>query len=215
LKDDKSETQLAKKMGVSQYSINCWINRKHFPDSSNLKKIADYMDISIDQLLSQLTDILSLDANDWSCNWQRFWNKADWDCECIVKLTFRGKILGLIHFALYPYPPVNNIAEYLEILHIECKDQRNRLITPVGFWLIWYATEIALEYCQGNSSGSIVELDALEEAIYYYRDKVMMEEIGWTTIAPGEEGYAFKFSQSSAQQFCQRIEIKYGIPRSS
>jgi hypothetical protein len=30
------------------------------------------------------TDILS-DANDWSCNWQRFWNKADWDCECIVK----------------------------------------------------------------------------------------------------------------------------------
>ena len=161
------------------------------------------------------TDILSLNLNDWNCNWQGFWNQADWDCECIVKLTFRGEIFGLIHFALYPYPPVNNIAEYLEILHIECKNQPNRLITPVGFWLIWYATKIALEYCQGNSSESIVELDAVEDAIDYYRDKVMMEEIGWTTIAPGEEGYAFKFSQSSAQQFCQRIEIKYGIPRSS
>ncbi len=158
----------------------------------------------------QEEDILSLDINDW----QKFWYGADWDCECMVKLTFRGRILGLIHFALYPYPPINNIAEYLEILHIECAKKQGRSITPIGFWLIWYATMITLSYCQGNSSGSIVELDAVEDAIDYYRDKVKMEEIGWTTIAPGEDGYAFKFSKSSAQEFCQRIADKYGIPRS-
>jgi transcriptional regulator with XRE-family HTH domain len=56
LKDGDSEKKLAHKIGVSQYSVNCWLNKKHFPDSSNLKKIADYMDISIDQLLSQLNE---------------------------------------------------------------------------------------------------------------------------------------------------------------
>jgi transcriptional regulator with XRE-family HTH domain len=56
LKDGDSEKKLAHKIGVSQYSVNCWLNNKHFPDSSNLKKIADYMDISIDQLLSQLNE---------------------------------------------------------------------------------------------------------------------------------------------------------------
>ena len=158
-------------------------------------------------------DVLSLDVDHWRCNWQGFWHKADWDCEAIIKLTCKGKILGLIHFALYPYPPTNNIAEYLEILHIECLRKQNRLVSPVGFWLIWYATKIALEYCEGNSQKEIVLLDAVIEAIDYYRDKVKMEEIGWTTIAPGEDGYAFKFSQLSAKQFCQRIETKYGVLR--
>ena len=54
LKGGDSEKKLAKKIGVSQYSVNCWLNQKHFPDTQNLKKIADYMDISIDELLSQL-----------------------------------------------------------------------------------------------------------------------------------------------------------------
>lgn len=158
-------------------------------------------------------DILSKDINDWRCNWRRFWDYADWDCEGIAKLTFKGQILGLIHFALYPYPSQNNIPEYLEILHLECLNRQKRLVNPVGFWLIWYVTKIALEYCQGNSDGEIVVLDAIEFAINYYRDKVKMEEIGWTTIAPGEDGYAFKFTQSSATKFCQRIETKYGIVR--
>ena len=72
-----------------------------------------------------------------------------------------------------------------------------------------------LKYCQGNQEGEIVVLDALESAIDYYREKVMMEENGWVTIAPGEEGYAFNFKQSSATEFCQRIESKYGIADSS
>ncbi len=56
LKDNESERKLAQNIGVSQYAINCWLNNKHFPDTKNLKKIADYMDISIDQLLSQLNE---------------------------------------------------------------------------------------------------------------------------------------------------------------
>lgn len=159
----------------------------------------------------QKKDIQSLTNKDWRCNCQGFWNQADWDCEAIIKLTFDEEVLGLIHFALYPFPALNNIPDYVEILHIECLNQPKRLVNPVGFWLIWYATKVALKYCQGNSEGELLVLDAVEDAIDYYRDKVKMEEIGWTTIAPREDGYAFKFTQNSAQEFCQRIEITYGI----
>lgn len=170
---------------------------------NNIQKIASLKE-------AKENDILSLNSNDWHCNWQNFWKQADWDCEGIIKLTFQGKILGLIHFALYPYPYPNNIPEYLEILHLECLRNNKRLINPVGFWLIWYSTKIALKYCRGDKEGTIVVLDALEKAIDYYKNKVMMEEIGWTTIAPGEDAYAFKFTTKTAQNFCERIENKYG-----
>lgn len=159
------------------------------------------------------TDILSLNDRDWSCNWQRFWEDADWDCEGIIKLTFQEKILGLIHIALYPYPYPNNQPEYLEILHIECLNKKKREVNPVGFWLIWYVTKIALSYCTGNLEGEIVVLDALEVAIDYYQNKVKMEEIGWTTTAPGEDAYAFMFKEDSAKKYCQRIESQYGVIR--
>jgi hypothetical protein len=48
------------------------------------------------------------------------------------------------------------------------------------------------------------------EVIDYYRNKVMIEEIGWTKITPGDDAYAFKFTTKTARNFCERIENKYG-----
>ena len=39
-----------------------------------------------------------------------------------------------------------------------------------------------------------------------------MEGVGWTYIAPEEQGYAFKFTQERAQEFCSRVEQEYGCP---
>ncbi|MGK7944240.1 MAG: hypothetical protein AB4058_07210 [Microcystaceae cyanobacterium] len=158
-------------------------------------------------------DLLNLYQEDWTFNWLGFWHNTDFDCEGIIKLSYQEKILGLIRFGLYPYPYLNNVIEYLEILHLEGIQRQQRLVKPVGFWLIWYVTKIALKYCGGGTMEEIVVLDSVEEAMSYYQDKVKMESIGWTTIAPGEEGYAFKFTRSTAQQFCTRIETRYGIPR--
>lgn len=160
-------------------------------------------------------DILSItnSSNSWNCNWQGFWDKADWDCEAIVLLKFENNILGLIHFGIYPYPS-DTYPEFVYIDHLECLKKENREVTPVGSWLIWYATKIAIQFCQGNDDGDFLLLDSVDESITYYRNIVKMEGKGWTTIAPGEEGYAFKFTQSSAKQFCQRIENEFGIPRS-
>jgi hypothetical protein len=146
-------------------------------------------------------------------DWLNFWLRLDSDCEAIVKLECEGEIQGLVHFALYPYPPKNDRPEYLEIIHIETIQSPSRNVEPVGLYLIWYATQTSLDFdCAGNNDGSIVELDALESAIDYYREKVMMEGQGWRSIAPGEEGYAFRFSKRQAIEFCSRIEKRYGIP---
>lgn len=157
-------------------------------------------------------DMPSMDLIDWTFDWRGFWTKADFDCEAIVKFSCQKEVLGLIRFGFYPYPVQGDAPKYLEILHLECVPKARRLVNPVGFWLIWYALKIGLKYCVGEEDGTLVRLDSIEEAIPYYRDKVKMEELGWTNIAPGEQGYAFKFTQQGANSFCRRQEQVYGSP---
>jgi hypothetical protein len=40
----------------------------------------------------------------FKCDWMALWSNADFDCEALVKLTYQGKIQGIVKFALYPYP---------------------------------------------------------------------------------------------------------------
>lgn len=157
-------------------------------------------------------DMPSINSNYWTFDWRGFWTKADFDCEAIVKLSYQREVLGLIRFALYPYPFPDDAPEYLEILHLQCVSRDRRLVKPVGFWLIWYAVKIGLKYCVGEDDRTLVRLDSVEEAIPYYRDKVKMEGLGWTEIAPGEQGYAFRFTEEEAEAFCQRLEQYYGSP---
>ena len=37
-----------------------------------------------------------------------------------------------------------------------------------------------------------------------------MEVLGWTDIAPAEQGYAFKFTKEGAEEFCRGLEQYYG-----
>ncbi|MFQ4143652.1 hypothetical protein [Chlorogloeopsis sp. ULAP02] len=87
-----------------------------------------------------------------------------------------------------------------------------RLIEPIGKWLIWYATKVGLEYCQGEAEALLIFLVSLDTAVSYYRDKVQMEYLKPVTIAPGEDGYAFRFSRTAAA-FCERHESEQGMPR--
>jgi hypothetical protein len=146
-------------------------------------------------------------------DWLNFWSRRDPDCEAIVKLESDGKIQGLIHLAVYPYPIENDKPEYLEIIALEATRPPDRLVSPVGLYLVWYASKMSLKLgCAGNEDGSIVRLNSLESAIDYYRNQVRMEGKGWITLSPDEDGYAFTFSQAQAIDFCNRIEQQYGIP---
>lgn len=158
-------------------------------------------------------DMPNYNSSNWNCNWIGFWEDADFECEAIIKLSFRGEILGLIRFALYPFDGEGTPPEYLEILHLECVPTKNRTANPVGFWLIWYACQVSLRYCTAQGNQDLIKLDALESAISYYENKVAMKGLGWTTYpGTGEDVYAFSFTKQSAQQFCFRIEREYGSP---
>ena len=157
---------------------------------------------------SKQEDMPNRDLVNWTCDWKAFWADADFNYEAIIKLHYQGKVLGLVRTAFYPCEVSN--PEYAYISHIECLKSDKRLINPIGQWLIWYVIKISLKYCTGNEPQGLLTLDALEEAIPYYRDKVKMEAIGWANGAPGEDLYAFKFTKEEAEQFCRRLEGHYG-----
>jgi len=104
---------------------------------------------------------------DWTFDWLRFWEEADFECEAFIKLSYAQQTQGLVRFALYPYPFPNDVPEYAEILHIQSIEKQNRQINPVGFWLIWYVAQISFLYCSGDEEGILVMLDSTVEAMSY------------------------------------------------
>lgn len=151
---------------------------------------------------------------DWTFNWQLLWQATDFDCQNIVKLIYDKQLWGLVRYGVYPYSDSTS-PEFLEIEHLETNPASRgqlseRLIIPIGKWLIWYAVQVGLQCCSGTDT--LIVLVSLEDAINYYRDVIQMQCLGPTTIAPGEDGYAFKFSKKEAKAFCYRQENEWGVP---
>jgi hypothetical protein len=166
-----------------------------------------------------LTPALKEDMpTDWTFDWTGLWQKTDFDCQNIIKLVYENQICGLVRYGLYLYPyTAPDSPQNLEIEHLEAnpalKDSKStRLIEPVGKWLIWYATQVGLQYCSGGKNDTPVYLVSLESAISYYGDIIQMQYLKETTIAPGEDGYVFKFTRADATAFCQRQESQWGVP---
>lgn len=178
-------------------------------------KVFNSANVFLDAYLEEAKqeELFVISSTNWNFNWRGFWENANFECEAIIKLHYQGEILGLIHFGLYPFP-CDDQPKYVYIDHLECINREKRFINPVGFWLLWYAVKISLKYCTGDHQGSLVLLDSVEDAIPYYQDKVMMEGLGWITLAPGEDGYAFRFTKEGAERFCQRLEQQCGSPMS-
>ncbi|MBE9224260.1 hypothetical protein IQ264_02080 [Phormidium sp. LEGE 05292] len=151
----------------------------------------------------------------WTFNWQELWRRTDFDLQNIVKLVYNQQIWGLIRYTVFPYP---GLPETLEIEQLETNPisrglQADRLIIPIGKWLIWYATQLGLRYCSGGVRDTLIVLVSVDSAFDYYRDIIEMEYVGATNIAPGEDGYVFKFSRENAFTFSQRQERQWGVPR--
>jgi hypothetical protein len=107
---------------------------------------------------------------------------------------------------------------YLEIEQVQANPLsqgkvKDRIIRPIGKWLIWYATRESLQKCIGGTDGTIAVLTAKDKEllIEYYSNTVQMEYQGPDTIAPGEDGHVFTFSRQAAEQFCTRQE-QWGLP---
>ncbi|WP_414553098.1 hypothetical protein [Anabaena sp. CCY 0017] len=149
-------------------------------------------------------------SGEWKFAWQKFWDEIDFENQGIVKITYDGILSGLIRFAVYSNE--NGVPYLLEVLHLECLPQNKRLIEPLGRWLLWYVVQIGLTLSTVSKDDPLILLDSVEDAIEYYRDVVQMEPLGWTTLAPGEDGYAFQFTLNCAKAFCQTQTNCYGYP---
>lgn len=151
---------------------------------------------------------------DWSFDWPGFWQKTDFDCENIVKLVYEEQIWGLVRYGLYPYP---GSPKFLEIEHLETNptsrgQKTERLIEPVGKWLIWYAIQVGLRYCAEGVSDRFILLESVEDAFTYYRDIIQMQYIAPKTTPSGEDLYVFRFSREEARAFCLRQESEWTVP---
>ena len=151
----------------------------------------------------------------WTFDWSALWQSTDFDCQNIVKLVYAGQVWGLVRYGLYPYP---GNPKFLEIEQLEANptsrgEDTNRLIKPIGQWLIWYATKVGLQYCLEDGN-TLIFLVSLDSAVGYYRYRIQMEYLEPVTIAPGEDGYAFRFSRTDAAGFCRRHESQWGVPTS-
>lgn len=174
---------------------------------------------------AQKEDMPPLNANGWTCFWERFWEISDFEYEAIIKFSYyqqidgQPKVLGLCRLGIYPFMDQEGIPEvekkwFLDITNLESiQGKGNRPpIIPIGQWLVWYAVDMAFTYCSPDDPNCLVTVDSLEQAIPYYRSVIGMDGVGYKEGAPGEEIYAFKFTKTQAKQFHDRMGNIYGFP---
>ena len=167
--------------------------------------------ISVKSRLEPAAQVDMPSLGQWCFNWKELWKITDFEHQNIIKISSNGFTQGLLRYAVYS--DENNKPYLLEILHLESLPKDKRLIDPIGRWLIWYASETGLKFCIGEEKDILISLDSVEAAISYYRDIIRMEPLGWTNIAPGEDGYAFCFTHAEAKKFICRQTNTYGDPK--
>lgn len=172
---------------------------------------------SVGQQLALLSPAKKQDMpTNWTFNWRVLWENTDFECQNIIKLSYGNQVWGLIKYGVYPYP---GEPSFVEIEQLEANPTsrgglEKRFIEPIGKWLIWYAVKVGIQFCLILPETPLIILVSLNDAVSYYRDKIQMEYLGTATIAPGEDGYAFRFFQREAINFCQQHESIYGVPES-
>ena len=166
---------------------------------------------------------------DWSCNWESIWSYTDFDTQAIIKMTEGKNLWGLMRYTLFSYDSEkqNNRADFLFIENIEAHPARqptgnyayrekkrpkapSPFINPVGKWLIWYACNTALEYCEAEP---VLGLAADLNAVAYYRDIIGMSMVNTGLKAIGGDDYAFSLDRNEAQDFCDLQSSAYGNPQ--
>lgn len=160
-----------------------------------------------------------LGTQGWSFDWETVRQECDWACEALIKVQYWKQIQGLMRLAIYPYGSSNQPdAQYCEVRLLEARQGIQRLVVPVGKWLIWYACRVSLDYCTGVLSKESLfglppkthlYLEALQSAYDYYAYKVRMERLEIVTPTLEEEIYAFRFTKEQAENFCKTLEQEF------
>jgi len=150
----------------------------------------------------------------WDFDWISLWRNTGFDYQNIVRITCDNILWGLLRYSIFPISESQNVLE-IEQLEAHPKSRGtidNRLVEPVGKWLIWYASQVALYYCPCNDSDDLLLLSSLTDAFDYYRDVIKLDHIGNAPGVSGEDLYAFRFTRQQATEFCRNHEQQWGKP---
>jgi hypothetical protein len=165
-----------------------------------------------------VSDLVQLPSS-FGFSWTHIHKITDPDWQQITKISYNGKTQGLIRYEIQPQPEVEDPSDIpgldhklIVVLHLEAEQGPQRLVEPLGKWLLWYAAKVASQICSGTEKGLLVGLVAMPSARAYYEDKVGMSNDGITDLPDGSSGYAFSFNRQQAEQFCRQHEQQHGYP---
>lgn len=97
-------------------------------------------------LLIPINDFDKPITGNWSFPWEdEIRENAKSEKRILVKLEYEKKVLGLVS---YIFDKSRNI---VIVEHLESqKNMQDRLIDPVGKWLLWYCYRVSLDFCLGE-----------------------------------------------------------------
>ncbi|MFM6349535.1 MAG: hypothetical protein ACKPFK_31010, partial [Dolichospermum sp.] len=89
----------------------------------------------------------------------------------LVKFEYEKKILGLLSYV------VGTSQNSLVIEHLETEQNiKDRLVEPVGKWLLWYCYKVGISFCLGKDLEDIplILVFSKPKAFNYYKEKIGM-----------------------------------------
>ncbi|MDX2255928.1 MAG: hypothetical protein NW214_10455 [Pseudanabaenaceae cyanobacterium bins.39] len=145
----------------------------------------------------------------WSFPWETDIRKsAKSEKRVLVKFEYKKKILGLVSYV------VGRHQNSLVIEHLETKQNvQDRLVEPIGKWLLWYCYKVATSFCLGTDAKDmpLIFLFSKPRAFNYYKEKIGMTYQKSIRLGEGEV-YAFTDSRIRAEKYIESLITQYGQP---
>ena len=191
-------------MDFSQNFSNLSIGQVKVPIKLNSTGKKDYA------ILIPITDFDKPITGDWLFPWEDEIRKsAKSEKRILVKLEYKKKVLGLVSYI------VGKNRNSVIIEHLETKqDVKNRLVEPIGKWLLWYCYEVGINFCLGTDveDKPLILVFSKPKAFNYYKKKIGMT-YKYSLHMTGEgEVHAFTDSRNRAKEYIQSLIAQYGQP---
>jgi hypothetical protein len=152
---------------------------------------------------------------DWTYPWVELWRANRTDGLTIVKMSTEDNIWGLVQYGVFPKSnPSVVVIDNLETNPISRGKKINRLVEPVGKWLVWYCVNVGLKLVsQSNSPDEILLLlFSRAGAFEYYNDKIGMSYRGTKDLSAGEKVHEFVFTRKEAFEYSVSQQTNWGSP---
>jgi hypothetical protein len=87
----------------------------------------------------------------------------------------------------------------------------DRLVEPIGKWLLWYCYNVGINFCLGTDGEDtpLVLVFSKPKSFNYYKEKIGLTYKNSIRLAQGEV-YAFTDSRKRAKEYIQGLIAQYG-----